>query len=201
VRYELPRRDTPGGRGARARILQAATQLFHEEGINATGVGRLAEVAQVSKQTLYKHFASKDEVVEAYLRRFEDERDLLPTETRFDDEDLPPRERLLSIFDGRERGRVADVARTCPFVAAAVEFPDPGHPAHRIAAEHKRAFIAGLAAAARAAGATDPDALAHQLALLYDGAASEAMVFDSADPGRRARALAATLIDQAVAAA
>ncbi|HZC93512.1 MAG TPA: TetR family transcriptional regulator, partial [Mycobacterium sp.] len=40
-----------GGRGARERILTAATTLFHREGIHATGVERLIEHAHVSKRT------------------------------------------------------------------------------------------------------------------------------------------------------
>ena len=58
-----------GGRGARERILTAATTLFHREGIHATGVERLIEYAHVSKRTFYQHFASKNDLVEEYLRR------------------------------------------------------------------------------------------------------------------------------------
>jgi AcrR family transcriptional regulator len=58
-----------GGRGARERILAAATTLFHREGIHATGVERLTEQAHVSKRTFYQHFPSKNDLVEEYLRR------------------------------------------------------------------------------------------------------------------------------------
>src|SRR6478735_4271045 len=60
--------DSRGGRGARQRILNTATDLFYREGINATGVERLASEASVSKRTLYQHFPSKAAVVEEYLR-------------------------------------------------------------------------------------------------------------------------------------
>src|SRR6185312_17487048 len=60
--------DGRGGRGARQRILNTATDLFYREGINATGVERLASEASVSKRTLYQHFPSKTAVVEEYLR-------------------------------------------------------------------------------------------------------------------------------------
>jgi AcrR family transcriptional regulator len=58
--------DGRGGRGARQRILNTATDLFYREGINATGVERLAGAVQVSKRTLYQHFPSKAAVVEEY---------------------------------------------------------------------------------------------------------------------------------------
>ena len=63
---------TKGGRGARQRILNAAAELFYREGINATGVERLAAESSVSKRTLYQHFPSKTAVVEEYLRSIED---------------------------------------------------------------------------------------------------------------------------------
>ena len=63
-----PSAEARGGRGARKRILEAAADLFYREGINATGVERLASAAAVSKRTLYQHFPSKSAVVEEYLR-------------------------------------------------------------------------------------------------------------------------------------
>src|ERR1051325_4114753 len=57
-----------GGRGARARIMTAASELFYFEGINATGVERIASRASVSKRTLYRYFPSKTALVEEYLQ-------------------------------------------------------------------------------------------------------------------------------------
>src|SRR3954465_14797354 len=62
-----------GGRGARGRILAAASELFYFEGINATGVERIASRASVSKRTLYRHFPSKTALVEEYLRQLRQE--------------------------------------------------------------------------------------------------------------------------------
>ena len=64
------------GRGARERILSASQQLFRDQGINCTGVDQLCAAAAVSKRTAYQHFASKDELVAEYLRRFDP--DVLP---------------------------------------------------------------------------------------------------------------------------
>lgn len=183
-------RPSGGGRGARERILRAATRLFYEQGINATGIGELTEVAHVSKRTLYQHFASKDDLVEAYLRRFGDER-LLPREQVLARTDLPARERLLAVFDdftgpGPWRG--------CPYLNAAAEIADPGHPARRLATEHKLAFRELLRETAREAGATDPDALAGGLAVLFDGAVAQSAVLDDPAPLRHARSIAETLL-------
>src|SRR5271163_677056 len=53
----------------RARILAAADDLFYRHGIRAVGVDAIAEAAGTNKMTLYRHFASKDELVAEYLRQ------------------------------------------------------------------------------------------------------------------------------------
>src|ERR1700741_5680655 len=87
-----------GGRGARQRILDAAAELFYRDGINATGVERLAAGSSVSKRTLYQHFPSKTAVVEEYLRSIEQAvaDSVLPGA---DDGDQTPRERLLAVLE------------------------------------------------------------------------------------------------------
>jgi len=52
----------------RDRILAVAADLFYRHGIRAVGVEAVAETAGTNKMTLYRHFASKDELVAAYLR-------------------------------------------------------------------------------------------------------------------------------------
>ncbi|MFD9004572.1 TetR/AcrR family transcriptional regulator [Streptomyces sp. NPDC059582] len=184
------------GRGARERILAAATELFTAQGINATGMDQLSTVAGVSKRTLYVHFPSKDELVQAYLQSLED--DLLPAPASPDRPAPGPREQLLAIFDGQPPDPSAPL-RGCPFLNVSVEMPDPGHPAHRLAAEHKREFARRLTAIARQAGIPDPETLGEQLALLFDGAAARATALNSTHTGPCARSIAETLIDAAFA--
>src|SRR5271154_3457990 len=98
------------GRGARERILTAATPLFHREGIHATGVERLAEYAHVSKRTFYQHFHSKNDLVEESLGRIH-QAGGAPSEQAIDTTDAPPRARLLAVFDSAPGDRF----RGCPF--------------------------------------------------------------------------------------
>src|SRR3974390_3300163 len=60
------------GNPPRERILTAAADLFYRHGIRAVGVESIAEAAATNKMTLYRHFASKDELVAEYLRRLAD---------------------------------------------------------------------------------------------------------------------------------
>ena len=93
-----------GGRGARERILTAATTLFHREGIHATGVERLSEHAHVSKRTFYQHFPSKNDLVEEYLRRIR-EASGVPSEQALDAAGASPRSRALAL-DGTPGGHL-----------------------------------------------------------------------------------------------
>jgi len=181
-----------GGRGARERILRAATRLFYDQGINATGIGELTEVAHVSKRTLYQHFEGKDALVAAYLRRFADER-LLPREQVLTRTDLSARDRLLGLFDD-EGGESGAPFRGCPYLNAAAEIADPGHPARRLAVEHKHTFRALLRVTAREAGVTDPETLADQFAVLFDGALAQSALLNDRAPLRHARSAAEALL-------
>ena len=173
------------GRGARERILRASQQLFRDQGINGTGMDQLCAVAGVSKRTLYQHFCGKDELIAEHLRRFDP--DILPEV--FDRTDLTPRERLLAAFDVH--------SPLCPFIAAAVEIPDPGHPARVLARDYKMGFAARLTDAAREAGATNPEQLGEQLALLLDGASARSRVLDTQTLATAAT-IAAVLVDSAI---
>jgi AcrR family transcriptional regulator len=182
------------GRGARERILGASQQLFREQGINHTGMDQLCAVAQVSKRTAYQHFTGKNELVAEYLRRFDP--DVMPGV--FDRTDLTPRERLLAAFD-IPRTATQDITPLCPFIAASVEIPDPDHPARQRAHDYKKAVAARLAETAREAGATNPEQLGEQLALLLDGASARNRALNT-ETFPTAAAIAAVLIDNAIPA-
>jgi AcrR family transcriptional regulator len=184
-----------GGRGARQRILDAAAELFYREGINATGVERLATESSVSKRTLYQHFPSKTAVVEEYLRSIE-HRVADATQPSEGAADKTPRELLLTVFEApTARG---GPLRGCPFHNAAVEAAGAMPGVQEIVRASKRSFIDGLAELAKQAGATDPQLLGNELGVLYEGAAALATSLDDSSPWTQARAAAETLIDQAV---
>ena len=181
-----------GGRGARQRILDAAAELFYREGINATGVERLAAESSVSKRTLYQHFPSKTAVVEEYLRSIED-RVSDPRQGT----DQTPRERLLAVF--QTPTALGGPLRGCPFHNAAVEAAGAMPGVQEIVRASKRSFINGLVELANQAGAADPQLLGNELGVLYEGAAALTTSLDDSSPWNQARAAAETLIDNAIA--
>jgi AcrR family transcriptional regulator len=188
----VPHTEKTGGRGARQRILDTAAELFYREGINATGVERLAAESSVSKRTLYQHFPSKTAVVEEYLRSLE-QRVPGPTQAAAD---TTPRERLLAVFQvPTERGAPL---RGCPFHNAVVEAAGAMPGVQEIVRATKRSFTDGLVELARQVGAADPQQLGSQLAVLYEGAAALATSLEDPSPWAQARTAAETLIDNAV---
>src|SRR3977135_1443274 len=52
----------------RDRLLAAAAEVLLRQGVKSVGGDAIAEAAATNKMTLYRHFASKDELVSEYLR-------------------------------------------------------------------------------------------------------------------------------------
>ena len=185
------------GSAARERILETAERLFYRDGYHAVGVDTIVAESGVAKMTLYRHFPSKDDLIGAYLERT-NEQLLAWIEGLIDPHD-DPREALEAMLRGRGEARFEPRVPGCAFVGAAGEFPEPDHPGHRAATEHKRAVVGRLSQLASQAGARDPNALAEELLLIMDGAWSAARVFGPGSHGRRAAVAAKALISSQLA--
>jgi AcrR family transcriptional regulator len=168
----------------RARILAAASDLFYRHGIRAVGVDAIAAAAGTNKMTLYRHFASKDELVAEYLRETAKLAD-----TCWD--------RFAHAYPGDARAQLrawlvemADhVAnadeRGCALANAAVELPEKDHPARRVIEEFKVAQRARLVQLCRAARLGEPEMLADELYLLLEGARVTAQSVGASGLGAR----------------
>lgn len=178
---------------ARERLLDTASRLFYERGFLAVGVDEIVAESGVAKMTLYRHFASKDDLVVAYLTRADDEfcdwfERALATER-------DPHARIMAVFTGL--GALAQSAQClgCTFQMSASEYPDPRHPAHKIAVSHKKEARRQFATLARDAGLREPEALADQLLMLMDGAWVAARMFKRANPARHVGTAAQALLE------
>lgn len=182
----------PSRRSARQRLLDAADELFYEGSIHTVGIDRIIERAGVAKASLYDTFGSKEALIQAYLLARHEAR-----KARVADRlagCAGPRERLLAIFDIMRETMTAPRFRGCPFSRAAAESaPNAGvREACGIARDWLRGLFASLA---REAGAADPESLASQLMLLYDGASVSAHVDANLKAADTARATAEQLLD------
>ena len=181
---------------ARERLLAAAGELFYEEGVQSVGIDKVIERAGVAKASLYGNFKGKDDLVRAYLdARYEARRAAIEAKLALHE---APRDKLLSVFDAMAEAFAKPNYRGCAFLRASAEMPAEasGRQVCRDARRWTRELLSGLA---KEAGAVNPDALAGQLLLLYDGAAASAQM--DRDPGAAATAKAAAvlLIDAACA--
>ena len=151
-------------------ILDVAGALFHRRGFGAAGVDLIVRESGVAKMTLYRYFASKDDLIAAWLDRV-DAQFWRYFETWAGPADRPARDRLLGVFAGLET-RAHDVAR-----------------------RHKEQLRARLRDLATQTGADDADALGDQLLLLMDGAFMAARLFGADDhPGRHVLGAATALV-------
>ena len=174
-----------------ARILAAADKLFYAQGIRAVGVDAVAAAAGVSKRTLYHHFPSKDDLIEAYLAA--QMRPIAPS-------DAPAREQILARFDALERRFAKGEFRGCPYINAVTEIADPKHPAAALALRFKEERRLWFRALLERLQARDPDALATQLQLLAEGALASMLVRGDPSVARAARDAAQVLLDAAAPA-
>ena len=182
---------------ARQRLLDAAADLFYRQGIGAVGVDLVSKAAGVSKRTLYQQFGSKDRLVAESL----DARgaDILGLYIPDDDDGAPPRQQILAVFDGLGGWTASDAFRGCPFVNTATELADPGHPARQVARGYKLRLRDYFASQAERGGAEDPQLLADQLIVVFDGTIVQAVMGTSLHADAARTAVQALLDAQGIA--
>src|SRR5260370_30394502 len=137
---------------ARERLLDAANELFYEEGVHTVGVDRVIERAGVAKATLYTLFGNKDGLVRAYLMA-RDEAIRERITRALADRYKTPRERLLGLFDVQGRMFGDPSFNGCAFARASAEASE-GNSSDEIS-EGPRAWLRALFRdLAQAAGAS-----------------------------------------------
>ncbi|VVE89806.1 TetR/AcrR family transcriptional regulator [Pandoraea bronchicola] len=169
---------------AQEYLLKAAVELFHAEGVRAVGVDAVVKRAGVNKMCLYRQFASKDELILAYLDHMQ-----TASLTRIDESIAKragePRAQMLQIFlDLAERASKPGY-RGCPFVNVAAEFPDPEHAARKSVVNYKAEVVQRLTALATAAGVRNPAPLVDALSLILEGAYAASQTFGPGSPPLR----------------
>jgi AcrR family transcriptional regulator len=182
-------------RPARERLLAAADELFYEEGFNLVGIDRVIERAGVAKASLYDCFGSKEELIRSYLQERHEARQVRLRERL--SRCATPRQKILAVFDSMAEAAAAPDFRGCAFSRASAE-ARPGSSVKAICDESRAWNLTLFADLAKQAGAAEPDRLAQQLRLLYDGAMVSAHVDRSSTAAAAARATVEMVLDQAI---
>jgi AcrR family transcriptional regulator len=153
---------------ARERIMATASGLFYREGFRAVGIDRIIAEAGVAKMSLYRNFATKDDLIIACMRSADAHMGAMLDAVVADVVD--PKDKLIAVIAALQAIAVGPECKGCSFQVLAAEYPDLSHPAHEVAADHKRAVLARLTTLAKQAKLKEPATLAGQLSLLIDGA-------------------------------
>ena len=176
----------------RSRLLAAADELFYAEGVCSVGIDRVIGRAGVAKASLYSAFGSKEALVTSYLAGRSEGWQAHVAE-QLPDRWATPEERLVGVFTLLGEWFAAPGYHGCPFINANAE-AKPGGAVEAVTAAHRgwvRELFSTLGAEA---GAADPPGLAHQLALLYDGAMVAAQLDRDPRAATPAAAAAAALL-------
>jgi AcrR family transcriptional regulator len=181
---------------ARERLLTAAYELFSRDGVQAVGVDAIIERSGVARQTMYRHFKSKQELVLAFLERREEvwTRGWLAAETARRAQD--PAGQLLAIFDVFDEWFRRPDFEGCSFINVMLEHPDEHHPLHVAAAHYLASIREFLKELARGAGIKRAEPFARQWHILMKGSIVAAGEGDR-DAARRAKAVAQLLLENA----
>ncbi|MFB6511893.1 MULTISPECIES: TetR/AcrR family transcriptional regulator [Streptomyces] len=182
----------------RERILDAAEELFLVEGVRAVGVQAIAERANTTKMALYRHFATKDALIEEWLR-------IVAAEytTAFDRVEAEHaddgRAQVLAVARFVADG-LPDIARRgCPFVNSIAGLSDPDHPARRLIANHKARQRHRLTSMCERAGAQLPDDVSAEITFLLEGAQVSAQNGSVDRAGDRLLAAVSAVLDRGTA--
>lgn len=161
---------------AKIKILATADELFYTEGIHTVGVDRIIAASHVTKATFYKHYRAKELLIVAYVKRRDSQAREFVAKLRSESDD--PRAVLRALVDeiGNEARRPG--FHGCPYINAAAQFSDPGHPVRQAVAEHRTWYRATLAELFAEAGHPHPEDGANDLLLARDGALSGGNVGD-----------------------
>jgi AcrR family transcriptional regulator len=175
-------------------LLQTAYELFSTRGVRGVGIDEVIERAGVAKATLYRHFASKDDLVVAFLQEREQRWtfDWVAAEARA--RGGTPEEQLLAIFDLFDEWFHREDFEGCSFVNVLLEM-SAEHPAGRASVRHLENIRGVVSELATEAGLRDPVEFARSWHILMKGSIVQAAEGD-VDAARRAQALARLLIEQ-----
>jgi AcrR family transcriptional regulator len=175
----------------RAAILEAATPLLYERGLDGVGVAELCARIGVSKETLYRHFGTKDGLVEAVLEaRSERVTRWLAEAVEAAGDD--PRDQIAAVFDALQQWYDDPLFRGCAMVNAAAQHHVDA--VRAITSRHLSGYLELLTGIARRAGVVDPLFLGRQLLMLVEGATVLAAHHEPAGVGEHARQAALTLL-------
>lgn len=179
----------------REKILATAEQLIYRNGIHATGMDLLVKTSGVARKSIYRYFATKDEVAAAALNA-RDVRWMHWFRTESDKADTP-QACILKMFTVLKAWFESEGFHGCAFINTAGEVGDANDPIRLIAKLHKQKLLDYVLELTEQLDIEQPSALAKQLLILMEGAITTARVMGDYSAADSARDVAQLLLKQA----
>ncbi|KIF74936.1 TetR family transcriptional regulator [Streptomyces sp. 150FB] len=161
---------------ARARLLSTAMRLFYAEGIHSVGIDRVTAEAEVTRATLYRHFAGKEELVLAYLDQAD--QGIRGQVATAQASSQAAADRVRAVGRSITEGIRSPGFRGCAFLNAVAEYPDPTHPVHQAVLVHRQWFLNTVTDELAGVGDAPAGPAARHLVMLRDGAMAAGCLFD-----------------------
>ena len=184
---------------AATRVFEAARDLFYHRGIRAVGVDEIVCKAGVTKPSLYRAFASKDDLVAACLEESGRET-RAALRSALDGAGPDPRDQLRAMVRFYAAKIASPDFRGCPMSNTAVEIPEPGHPGRSVLEACKAEMRATVVEITRKLDITHPEELADGLVLIIEGGMAAHHIFGSQGPCAAMTATSDALIDAHIGA-
>ena len=176
------------------KILNTATDLFQTRGINSTGVDTIVAVAGTTKMTLYKHFHTKEGLIMEVLKKsHQDFQSWLDNKLNAE----APEDKIKALFDFIEEWVTSPSFLGMGFIKASAEFPNEENPIHQLSSKQSKEFRQYISKLACDAKLADPDGLALQLSLLFEGVVQAEQMKRGSGAIKYAKKAAKLLIDGA----
>ncbi|MFE7332791.1 TetR/AcrR family transcriptional regulator [Streptomyces sp. NPDC057565] len=161
---------------AQARLLNTAARIFYAEGIHSVGIDRITVEAKVTRATLYRHFAGKEELVLVYLS--EADRGIRGQITAARASSPSAVGKVQAVAESITHSILAPGFRGCAFLNATAEYPDPAHPVHQFVLAHRQWFLNTVTDLLAQTGDAPAEPAARHLVMLRDGAMAAGCLFD-----------------------
>ncbi|MFQ3544483.1 TetR/AcrR family transcriptional regulator [Halobacillus rhizosphaerae] len=155
-------------------IMNTAEALFYQHGFHAVGIKRILEQAEVATMTMYYHFKSKEELIEAILLQREQQYFLLLDSNL--NKDTGIKAYVDSIMEAHLKWVEEEGNNGCMFLRAKQEYADTNERISALSKEHKQKLIHKIEKDLMEF--TDKEALSVQISIILEGITSMAQILD-----------------------
>lgn len=185
-----------GASKVKPRVIETVSRLFYEQGFHATGINQIIEDSSVAKASLYQHFSSKDDLLDAYLQYVSEQwhKDF----EAFHAKQTAGENKILALFDFRKQLALKSQFKGCAFVRVAYELPDLNEQAlekiQKFKSSVKNFIKENIMRLSTPLSQPQADELLELLLYLYEGCGIQSTLLRSVQPIEDAKKIAQKLL-------